>query len=571
MKKYNVIWIVVDRVRNYRSGLDDADRLDIMDDFAKDSVEFTNAITSAPSSMLSASTMFTGLSACIISRHFNDWQFDEKRISSLPRVLMEKGYPVYSIFSSGEERRALQNLVFPLSNKYFPRGISHKDWWTNKEITNILENLLNKVDKKSPALYIIWFDAREDPNTSKEVARALDLFKKHNLYDNSIIVMCSDHGYPDASAGLTGKTMKKLTHDMIVTDDNIRVPMLLKYPGCKKGLKVSNVVGTIDVFPTICDILGLPAQNEKFKYRGSSMLDVINKKAPKNKVVRTDTRLNLANGRITSLRSERYKYVYYWDRKKEELYDLQEDEYETKNIFSKKMPPSMKKMLHDFRDIKDRMEKDVNKFHVFVLEKNITAAMEKTYPGSRKEGVSRILMTTRGAPKIMIEIFLNSMKKVFPNAKVELLATSADHEEYKDVKFDNLYFPEKMNVEEAKGLGITNNKYDLIFYLTENSRFVFIDNNIIKLIKMLKPKNSFMLDYNFEFYNRFLSKWIVPIGRYMNRNSQYYKEEPTLLLRDLCALVKSGIKHNIMKERQNPIEADKVKRVRDRVIKTKKK
>ena len=46
MKKKNVIWFVIDGVRSYRSGIDDRDRIDVMDKLGKDAVEFTNAFAS---------------------------------------------------------------------------------------------------------------------------------------------------------------------------------------------------------------------------------------------------------------------------------------------------------------------------------------------------------------------------------------------------------------------------------------------------------------------------------------------------------------------------------------------
>jgi hypothetical protein len=55
MKKHNVLWIVVDCVRNYRSGVDYADRIEAMDKFVEETVEFTSAVTSSLSSILTAS------------------------------------------------------------------------------------------------------------------------------------------------------------------------------------------------------------------------------------------------------------------------------------------------------------------------------------------------------------------------------------------------------------------------------------------------------------------------------------------------------------------------------------
>jgi hypothetical protein len=70
MKKKNIIWFVVDGVRTYRSGIDDRDRIDVMDCLGQEDVEFINAFTSTPISILAASTMFTGLPSVYISRHY---------------------------------------------------------------------------------------------------------------------------------------------------------------------------------------------------------------------------------------------------------------------------------------------------------------------------------------------------------------------------------------------------------------------------------------------------------------------------------------------------------------------
>ena len=77
MNKKNIIWFIVDGVRSYRSGIDDRDKIDIMDELALESVEFNNTFTSTPSSVLSASTMFTGIPSAYISRHYNDFEFDK--------------------------------------------------------------------------------------------------------------------------------------------------------------------------------------------------------------------------------------------------------------------------------------------------------------------------------------------------------------------------------------------------------------------------------------------------------------------------------------------------------------
>ena len=228
-----IIFIIVDSVRSFKTGLDDRDKLEAMEKFGGDSIEFKNAFCSAPSSIMSASSMFTGISSAFIARNYNDWKFNEgSSIISLQSILMKKGYEIFSIDNSKESREMMQTLTLPLRKKFFPKGYSHADYWTNKDICKILENLLSVHKPQKKSFFMLWFDCREDPLTSKYVEESINIFKKYNFYNDSILFLTSDHGYPDPSSGLTKKTMRGIGHDMIVTDDNIQIPLYLKYPNC---------------------------------------------------------------------------------------------------------------------------------------------------------------------------------------------------------------------------------------------------------------------------------------------------------------------------------------------------
>ena len=55
--------MIVDSVRNYHTDADDRGRIDIIDKLAKKGVEFTTAVTSAPSTVMSTSAMMTSVPA----------------------------------------------------------------------------------------------------------------------------------------------------------------------------------------------------------------------------------------------------------------------------------------------------------------------------------------------------------------------------------------------------------------------------------------------------------------------------------------------------------------------------
>lgn len=572
MKNYNLIWIVVDSVRSYKTGIDDRDRLDVMDTFAKHCIEFKNAFASAPSSALSASTMFTGLPACLISRHFNDWDFDEKKTVSVQKILRDYGYPLYTIFDSREGRSMMRKMIHPLSAKFFPRGISHNNWWTNKEVTDILGNILKIDCQHRPAFYLLWYDCRRDPNTSDEVARALDLFKKNGFFEDSIILLCSDHGYPDPTTGLTEEAMKKFTHDMIITDDNVKVPLLMRYPNCEEGLVIDEVIGLIDLFPTICEILDIPAQNKQFKYKGKSLMDIIEKKNPTPRTVRIDTRLTMASGRVTALRTNKYEYVYYCDQNTEELYDLSVDPYETNNILTASLSTELNDLIFNFRYIKDDMEDEINCFHIEDLQGNFERGISKRLSQKERNREQRLLLVTQKAPDIILICFAESAKKVFPNSEIRLLIENRPDKSYEALGFEKSYILGECAVHKAPQNRAKNEKHDIIFYLTEESRQCFINDTIVNIVKELRPKHYYMLDYNFRIYRRFLTKWFWPIKNYIIRNSNapFYKEEPMLIFKDVIFLIKMFTERLRRKPKKSLLDAEKAKKMRDRAMKANK-
>jgi hypothetical protein len=560
MKEYNIIWIVIDSVRTYRSGVDDRDRLVMMDEFAKESIEFCNAITSAPSSILSASAMFTGLPANYISRHFNDWKFSNKEIDSVVGSLTERGYKNYSILNSFEERRCLHDLVRPLSYKYLPKGVSSTAWWTNKELTDILENVLKRTNNNEKAIYHLWYDCRKDPAVSDHVSRALELFKEYKIYDDSIIIINSDHGYPDASTGLTEEIMKNYSHDMIVTDDNIKVPLFIKYPGCPREKKIEQVVGTIDIFPTICDVLNLPEPNSKFKFVGTSLLPLVTDNIERSsRIIRTDTRLSMATGRITSLRSTKYKYTYNWDTGHEELFNLQIDRHETNNVLYENTGVNGK-LVNEFRELKKEMEIEIDKFHTTELSNNFRINIQRKIK-KRVLGKSvNILLIEKNAPISILSIFVDIIRKVFNVKQLDLLtnANSIKKESIGDL-FENI---------SEIGLYTDNDffikKYNYVFYLTERSKLVFTDNLIQEVVKRMKPERVFLIDYNFKLFEGLMSKWAWVLKRYLKRNLKFYRNEPKLIFYDI------GLFLNYLKKQRrvdNPEELEKIMKMAQRASK----
>ena len=88
MKNFpNVVWILVDSIRTYPTDQDLRGKLPVMDQFGKESIEFANCVTTAPSTIMSITAMMTGLPAYFLARNYDDFRFDNRLYTSLTSAL----------------------------------------------------------------------------------------------------------------------------------------------------------------------------------------------------------------------------------------------------------------------------------------------------------------------------------------------------------------------------------------------------------------------------------------------------------------------------------------------------
>jgi arylsulfatase A-like enzyme/Flp pilus assembly protein TadD len=71
------------------------------------------------------------------------------------------------------------------------------------------------------------------------------------LREETALVVTSDHG---EGLGDHGETL----HGFFVYQATLRVPLLVRAPGVVPGTRLSSLVGLVDVFPTVLDLLGTP-------------------------------------------------------------------------------------------------------------------------------------------------------------------------------------------------------------------------------------------------------------------------------------------------------------------------
>src|SRR6185503_2747561 len=88
------------------------------------------------------------------------------------------------------------------------------------------------------------------------LGRFVKFLKAHQLYDQSTIILVSDHGEGLGDHGEQG-------HGLLVYDEVLRIPLIIKPPaGQGAGLRVTDVVQQIDLVPTILDLAKAPTSGQ---------------------------------------------------------------------------------------------------------------------------------------------------------------------------------------------------------------------------------------------------------------------------------------------------------------------
>jgi arylsulfatase A-like enzyme/Flp pilus assembly protein TadD len=150
--------------------------------------------------------------------------------------------------------------------------------------------------------------------------------KEHALYDQTLIIVASDHGESFGEHG-------EFTHGYFIYDTTLLVPLIIK-PPLGSGMTPRHIaapVRTIDIAPTVLQFLGIATPSG---VQGSSLLSLMLGKttALPTSATYCETYYPSEFGwsALRALRSGHLKYI---DAPKPELYDLSTDPQETHNLY----------------------------------------------------------------------------------------------------------------------------------------------------------------------------------------------------------------------------------------------
>jgi N-acetylglucosamine-6-sulfatase len=174
------------------------------------------------------------------------------------------------------------------------------------------------------------------------VGRVLDFLRDKNLLDSTLVIFMGDNGFLFGEHGLIDKRT--------AYEESIRVPLLMQCPELfQGGTVVEKMVANLDIAPTILEAAGLAppegldgksfvslAQGKDVPWRDALLYEYYwERNFPQTPAMH-------------ALRTDKYKYIHYygiWDT--DELYDLEKDSHETKNLVRS---PAHKQVLGELND-----------------------------------------------------------------------------------------------------------------------------------------------------------------------------------------------------------------------------
>lgn len=178
------------------------------------------------------------------------------------------------------------------------------------------------------AFWNAWYDGKLHDADARLQGFLAELASRH-LLENTVIVLMSDHGEELFEHG-------GFDHGLTLYDELVHVPFLIVIPGTAGGKIIPAQVSTIDLAPTLFDILGVApnaAMGSQLAGRQSLVPYLANpSKAGYDVFSETDYRDFTHKRSIRT--ADGWKFILTLETGTEELYNLREDPGEKRNLTS---------------------------------------------------------------------------------------------------------------------------------------------------------------------------------------------------------------------------------------------
>ena len=353
MNKKNLILILIDGGR-----LDRALKSEVFTDISSKSVFFSQTITYAPHTIAAMHAVFSGSygTRTGTNSYWSTFKFKKQKFKTLTEYLHDENY-----YTCAD---VINELVIPKQgfDDFFIHdelkddlSLQHKDLLKTMKVhnddgqnfflylhySNIHTGIMNDVLKVYNNFSKEFFDNKEQnekrydklfANAEKYLKSIMDEIKKLKLGDDSLILIMSDHGIS------IGEKFGERAYGTFCYDYTLRTfTYFLSEEFTSR--EIIQQIRTIDFMPTILDFLKIPFDNNYEKADGTSLMPLIRGSSIPEQIAYSETGNPLdkkeppKEPNTKSVRTSKWKLILNQYDDSRELYNLELDPNEEKNLF----------------------------------------------------------------------------------------------------------------------------------------------------------------------------------------------------------------------------------------------
>jgi len=182
-----------------------------------------------------------------------------------------------------------------------------------------------------------YYDAKIKCVDERFIGELLNGLKELDLYDNTVLIIMSDHGtnlgehpIPMGTFGESWGCTSPYPEHCTMYEHDIRVLCIIKDRDLPQGKVIEGITRTIDIVPTVLELLDI---NVPVKFDGTSLIPYVERGESPIEEAYIETLFESRNpGCLQAIRTKKYKFIRNLTHGVEALYDLENDPREVCNL-----------------------------------------------------------------------------------------------------------------------------------------------------------------------------------------------------------------------------------------------
>lgn len=255
-----------------------------------------------------------------IETRFSSELFADATIEFLQKRDRDRPFYAYVSFTSphdprqppAEDLEPYDTEKLPLPENFLPQHPFHNGWMTGRDEALAAWPRTPEVIREQLAEYYGMIT-----HLDRQVGRILEALEKTGQARNTVVIYTADHGLAMGSHGLLGKQN--------LYEHSMKAPLIIRGPGIPEGKSSPTLAYLFDLYPTICSLAGVGVPDG---VEGRSLVPHWTGKDVQHRKSLFTTYEDVQR----AVRTSRWKLIRYPKIHKTQLFDLEADPHEMRDV-----------------------------------------------------------------------------------------------------------------------------------------------------------------------------------------------------------------------------------------------